>query len=339
VRHRRIGLLGGSFNPAHGGHLHISLVALQRLALDEVWWLVSPQNPLKPVAGMVPFAVRLRQARRLAAGHPRIVVSDIESGLRSRYTVDTLKYLRRRFPRSRFVWLMGSDNLAQLRDWLGWAEIFRTVPIAVFDRPSYSRRALAGLAARRFARRHVPLSASRRLAEMTPPAWVFFRTRLDFRSATRLRSEWERSLTQALEEHRPELTAVAAAPTRRTRQSPLRPPPSAQPGLLDLVLKTLEDGKAEDIVTIELAGKTLIADQMVIASGRSARQVAALSEHVEVALSGRVRISIEGKAQADWVLIDAGDVIIQLFRPEVRAYYNLEKMWGADFPEAEAARQ
>jgi ribosome-associated protein len=108
--------------------------------------------------------------------------------------------------------------------------------------------------------------------------------------------------------------------------------------LLDLVLQTLEDGKAEDIVTIELAGKTAIADQMVIASGRSARQVAALTEHLEAALARRARISIEGKAQADWVLIDAGDVIVHLFRPEIRAYYNLEKMWGEFLPD-EAIRQ
>ena len=148
MRHRRIGLLGGSFNPAHRGHLHLSLTALQRLDLDEVWWLVSPQNPLKPVAGMAPFPVRLDQARQIAAGHKRIRVTDLENRLgRSRYTVDTLKALRRRFPRLRFVWLMGGDNLVQIRRWERWAEIFRTVPIAVFDRPSYSAKALAGLAA------------------------------------------------------------------------------------------------------------------------------------------------------------------------------------------------
>jgi ribosome-associated protein len=100
----------------------------------------------------------------------------------------------------------------------------------------------------------------------------------------------------------------------------------------------LEDGKAEEIVTIELAGKTTIADHMVIANGRSARQVAALTEHLEEVLSRRTRISIEGKMQADWVLIDAGDVIVHLFRPEIRSYYNLEKMWGEALPDSEAVR-
>ena len=109
--------------------------------------------------------------------------------------------------------------------------------------------------------------------------------------------------------------------------------------ILDLVLKTLDDGKAEEIVTIDLAGKTTIADYMVVASGRSARQVGALTEHLEEALSRRVKISIEGKEQGDWVLIDASDVIVHLFRPEIRAYYNIEKMWGGAFPDTEAARQ
>ena len=117
---RRIGLLGGSFNPAHGGHLHISRLALQHLDLDEVWWLVSPQNPLKQAAGMMPFAERLAQARTVASVERHVRVSDIETNFRSAYTVDTLESLRRRFPRTRFVWLMGSDNLAQLPYWKRW---------------------------------------------------------------------------------------------------------------------------------------------------------------------------------------------------------------------------
>ena len=115
ARRRRVGLLGGSFNPAHGGHLHISRLALQRLDLDEIWWLVSPQNPLKPTAGMAPFEERLRYAAEIAAADRRIRVTDIEARLGpTTYTADTLKALRRRFPRTRFVWLMGGDNLAQI---------------------------------------------------------------------------------------------------------------------------------------------------------------------------------------------------------------------------------
>jgi nicotinate-nucleotide adenylyltransferase len=329
--------LGGSFNPAHRGHLHLSLMALRRLGLDEVWWMVSPQNPLKPVAGMAPFAARLAGAREVAARHRHIRVTDIEDRLgRSYYTADTLKRLTRRYPDLRFVWLMGSDNLVQLPRWARWTEIFRTAPIAVFDRPSYTQKALVGAAAQRFARYRVPDIRARRLAETKPPAWVFFHTRLDATSATRIRAERESKPVKPPTEDKPELATITALPSRtrpRSRQSGMAEPQE----ILDLVLKTLDDGKAEDIVTIDLAGKTTIADYMVIASGRSARQVAALTEHLEEALSREIKIAIEGKEQGDWVLIDASDVIVHLFRPEIRAYYNLEKMWGAAFPDTEAA--
>jgi nicotinate-nucleotide adenylyltransferase len=288
---------------------------------------------------MAPFSVRLDQAREVAHHHRRVVVNDLESRLGgSTYTADTLRTLRRRFPRLRFVWLMGADNLVQLSHWQRWPEIFRTAPIAVFDRPSYSLKALAGLPARRFARHRVPMSAARRLAEMKPPAWVFFHTRLDPRSATRIRSERQEYLSPTLTEQRPELSTITPF-TPRTRTVPRLPQLAAPGELLELILQTLEDGKAEDIVTIELAGKTTIADQMVIATGRSTRQVLALAEHVEEVLSGRMRVAVEGKTQGDWVLIDASDVIVHLFRPEIRAYYNLEKMWGEALPDSEAVRQ
>ena len=315
--------------------MHLSLLALKYLDLDEIWWLVSPQNPLKPVHGMAPFSDRLESARRFAAPYPRIIVSDLESRLgRSRYTADTLKALRRRFADLRFVWLMGADNLVQIPRWDRWVEIFRTAPIAVFDRPSYSLKALSGLAAKRFARHRVPVSEARRLAEMGPPAWVFFHTSLDARSATRIRSERKDFPPPTATEQRPELSTITAL-IPRTQPAP---PHQGAPQILDLVLNTLEDGKAEEIVTIDLAGKTTIADHMVIASGRSARQVLALTEHLEQVLARRTRISIEGKTAADWVLIDAGDVIVHLFRPEIRAYYNLEKMWGEALPDGEAIR-
>jgi len=186
-RSRRVGLLGGSFNPAHHGHLHVSREALKRLDLDEVWWLVSPQNPLKPVKGMAPFEARLAGARKLAR-HPRIFVTDLEQRLGTRFTTDTLTELRRRFPRTRFVWLMGADNLAQIRHWERWREIFRLAAVAVFDRPTYCLRALAGLAAQRFKGRRKPPHGVRRLAEAERPAWAFFPIRLDPTSATALRA-------------------------------------------------------------------------------------------------------------------------------------------------------
>jgi nicotinate-nucleotide adenylyltransferase len=190
--HRRIGLLGGSFNPAHRGHLHVSLEALKRLDLDEVWWLVAPQNPLKPTKGMAPFEERLASARALVR-HPRILVADLEARLGTRYTADTLAELHRRFPRCRFVWLMGADNLSQIRHWERWRDVFRLASVAVFDRPTYCLRALAGLAAERFKGRRKPSRNTRRLAEMERPAWAFFRIRLDPSSATALRARRRRA--------------------------------------------------------------------------------------------------------------------------------------------------
>jgi len=183
---RRVGLLGGSFNPAHDGHRHVSLLALKRLGLDAVWWLVSPQNPLKPESGMAPLADRLARARAVAR-HPRIRPTDIETRLGTRYTVDTVLALRRRWPHIRFVWLIGADNLLQLPRWHRWDMLFRLVPIAVFARHPYSLRALSGSAARRFATSRLPERVVRTLAGREPPAWAFLHIRVHPASATAIR--------------------------------------------------------------------------------------------------------------------------------------------------------
>lgn len=133
----RIGLLGGSFNPAHAAHRHISLAALEQLALHEIWWLVSPQNPLKPAAGMAPLAARIARARRTAR-HPRIRVTALEDQLGTRFAVDTVAALRRRHPRHRFVWIGGSDILAELHRWRAWRRLLQLVPLAVVPRPGVS---------------------------------------------------------------------------------------------------------------------------------------------------------------------------------------------------------
>ncbi len=182
----RIGLLGGSFNPAHRGHLHISRLALERLGLDEVWWLVSPQNPLKPARGMAPHSERMAQARRIV-NESRIKVTDIELALGTRYTVDTVAALKARFPDDKFVWLMGADILIEMHRWKNWRRLLRSLPIAVFVRPTYSLKALRSRAARRFEPRRVPAKQAQRLADMRPPAWVFMDTPADPTSATQIR--------------------------------------------------------------------------------------------------------------------------------------------------------
>ncbi|MDF1750528.1 MAG: nicotinate-nucleotide adenylyltransferase [Alphaproteobacteria bacterium] len=188
-RNRRmtVGLLGGSFNPAHDGHLHISREALKRLNLDQVWWMVSPQNPLKSESGMAGFEERFRSAKAMAQD-PRIRVTDIERRLGTRQTAETLTKLTKMLPEIRFIWLMGADNLLQIHRWHRWTKIFTTVPLAVFARPTYDSRALAGQAAARFARAHLPDRFASTLAYRTPPAWVFLAIRRHAASATAIRA-------------------------------------------------------------------------------------------------------------------------------------------------------
>ena len=183
----RIGLLGGSFNPAHEGHLHISQEALRRLRLDQVWWMVSPQNPLKAKAGMAGFEDRMASARAQARD-PRILVTDVERRLRTTQTFRTLDRLVETHPQHRFVWLMGADNLLQIHRWYRWNKIFTRVPLAVFARPSYDSRALAGHAAIRFARARVPERFAPSLANRKPPAWMFMAIRRHPASATEIRA-------------------------------------------------------------------------------------------------------------------------------------------------------
>ncbi len=392
---RRIGLLGGSFNPAHEGHLHISHVALDTLGLDALWWLVSPQNPLKPVAGMAPFEARLTAARALA-DDPRILVSDMERQLHTRYTADTLAALIERYPHAAFVWIMGADNLAQIEKWRDWTAIFAALPIAVFDRPTYSDTALACPAAERFAASRIDASRARELAGLTPPAWVFVRGKLNSASATRIREAGVKddgnhrtaTIVEELSIPHPKETKAAtrkpkAAPkkstpppskkstsaktrpqavtkkpqavTRRTKAAPKKPGAApkrsraapkrsrAAPAktvdssarLLALIEAILDDGKAVDVMVIDLAGKSDMADYMVVATGGSSRQINALSDKlirgIKTAKWGTP--GVEGLAQGDWVLLDAGDVIVHLFRPEIRAFYNLEKMWQVALPD------
>ena len=184
---RRIGLLGGSFNPAHEGHRHISLLALKRLRLDEVWWMVTPQNPLKKAGETAPFEERMRAAA-LVARHRRIRVTDIERRFGTQHTADTLCLLLPRFPKCRFVWLMGADNLQQLTEWKDWRRIFRLVPIAVFSRPPYSKASLMARSARVFAEARVAEPLARSIVTMQPPAWVFLHTPPHAGSATRIRA-------------------------------------------------------------------------------------------------------------------------------------------------------
>ncbi|WP_375394234.1 nicotinate-nucleotide adenylyltransferase [uncultured Sphingomonas sp.] len=183
----RTGLLGGSFNPAHCGHRRITLAAIDALALDEAWWLVSPGNPLKPAAGMAPLAARLASAKAMARRAP-IRATDIEARLGTRYTLDTIRALKRRYPRRRFIWLMGADNLAQFHRWRGWRRIARTIPIAVIARPGYDDGVLAAPAMAWLRRFRQPADSAETWTTWRLPAIVLLRFRPDPTSATRIRA-------------------------------------------------------------------------------------------------------------------------------------------------------
>lgn len=183
----KVGLFGGSFNPAHDGHAHVAETAMRRLDLDRVVWLVSPQNPLKDVRQTAPLAERLASARAFAGG-PRMTVSDFESRAGTVWTIDTLRALKARHPGVRFVWLMGSDNLESFHRWRGWTDIMRMMPVAVVARPGSLLESRSAPAARRFAGHRVASDEARMLPLMAAPAWTYLTAPLNPSSSTALRN-------------------------------------------------------------------------------------------------------------------------------------------------------
>jgi nicotinate-nucleotide adenylyltransferase len=186
-----IGLLGGSFDPAHEGHVHITREALKRLGLDRVWWLVSPGNPLKP-RPPAPLALRMERARALVGDDPRVVVTDLEARIGTKATADTLDRLRAVYPGVRFVWIMGADNLAQFHRWQRWRHILDSVPVAVMARPGQGLPALGSLAARAYSGARV--DRPEWIAQSPPPAWGFVMLPMHDASSTaiRARGEWRK---------------------------------------------------------------------------------------------------------------------------------------------------
>jgi nicotinate-nucleotide adenylyltransferase len=188
----RIGVYGGSFNPPHAGHRHVSLLALKRLGLDRIWWLVTPGNPLKESGELSSTAQRVAEARRVAAD-PRIDVTAFEEAIGSHYTVDTLAFLKRRCPGVHFVWIMGADNLAGFHRWKGWRRIARMMPIAVIDRPGWTLKATRSRAAEALAPYRIEEAKAPRLPRLTPPAWLFLHGPRSSLSSSELRRKMRTS--------------------------------------------------------------------------------------------------------------------------------------------------
>lgn len=189
-----IGLLGGSFDPAHAGHAHITRVALQRFGLDRVWWLVSPGNPLK-TNGPASMDRRIAAAAQVMST-PRVTITGLEAELGTRYTAETIAVLRARYPRVRFVWLMGADNLMQFDRWQDWRSILDMVPVGVLARPGHGAAPLASRAARIYADRRIPSGSSYLLGRSDPVAWCHVTLPLSHESssAIRARGEWPKSV-------------------------------------------------------------------------------------------------------------------------------------------------
>ncbi len=182
-----VGLMGGTFNPPHEGHVICAVTALRRLQLDQLWWMVTPGNPLKSGAGLPGLKERMAASRALGVG-PAVKITGFEARLGSPYTYATLRFVTQHFPHVRFVWVMGADNLATFHQWQHWRDIARLVPIAVVDRPGWHLKALSSPAARFLGRRRLPEAEAATLPGRKPPAWVFLSTRLSGASSTRLRA-------------------------------------------------------------------------------------------------------------------------------------------------------
>lgn len=184
----KVGLLGGSFNPAHEGHRLVSLMALRQMQLDQIWWLVSPQNPLKSTRDMAPLDVRMRGAKQWAA-HPRIIVTDIETHMGTRFTVDTVVALQHRYAQVHFVWLMGADNMIQLPRWAKWRELVETIPMAIYPRPGFNLKARLSPAATTYRSSWLDPSDASLLPRLKAPAFCFLEGPQNPISATQLRIE------------------------------------------------------------------------------------------------------------------------------------------------------
>ena len=198
---KKIGLLGGSFNPAHEGHLHISLLALKLMGLNEIWWLVSPQNPLKSTEDMAPLNVRLQSAKEVAQ-HKSITPMALEDTLGTQYTIDTLRALKTHYPDTSFVWIMGADNLVQFSKWKDWEAIFSLVPIAVFDRAPASGKAAKSDAAMAFSESRLAPFEAKKLVLKKAPAWIYFSTPQNPTSATAIRNARTKNKKGALHDKR-----------------------------------------------------------------------------------------------------------------------------------------
>ena len=298
----RIGLLGGSFNPAHSGHLHISEEAIRLLNLDYVLWLVSPQNPLKSLDIRDSLSQRVCYAKLLVK-NSKIIVSDIEKNLPTNYTADTIKILKETYPKIKFVWLMGADNMVEVHRWYNWHNIFQDVFVAVFDRAEFKNAVIASEASQCYSQLDISMEDFKKYS-LEPGAWYFFQIQKSSMSSTNLRNVYKAGNIDIMK-------------------------PTDIEQLKDIVLTSLDNDKGSEILLCDLKGKSDLARYMVIVSGSSSRHVCSMIENLmDILKKVSISSTASGLENGQWVLLDAGDIIINAFLPEYRELYKLEELWG-----------
>jgi nicotinate-nucleotide adenylyltransferase len=305
----RVGILGGSFDPAHSGHVYISLQAIELLNLDFVVWLISPQNPLKSALSSS-IEDRIIYCKVLINEIDKIIISDIERYLPTNYTSDTIGVIKTLYPEVNFVWLMGADNMIQIHKWHHWHDIFNQVFVAVFDRDQFADRVLESEAAKCY--KLVDERLISNYSDFPKGSWCFFRIPKSKMSSTLLRTF---NISQQ------NFTNMQMANALKLDYSIDQ--------TRDIILSSLDNDQADNIVLCDLIGKASFARYMVIVSGRNNRHVVSMVENLMQKLKS-INISSHaiGLTEGNWVLLDVEDIIVNVFMPEYREMYNLEGLWS-----------
>lgn len=303
----RVGLLGGSFDPAHQGHRLLSLLALRYCNLDWIWWLVTPKNPLKKTVPFLSRTERIQQANTVA-NHPKILVTDLEYHFKSTFTVDTLKQLRLHFPHTHFIWILGTDNLVQLPLWKNWTRLFRHTRIVVIRRRSTTLQALASIPVHRYKPYRLPLRSSYGIMCYRPPVWVVLMNKFYPFSSRCVRETLPPMTKHKLLDH--SLQSV-----------------HQDFDVVSVIRQTFDEHFADDVVTIDMTDRSVLFDTVIIASGRSTRHIWAITKKLlERLRQVKVKdVSVEGRPGSEWVLLDIGDVVVHIFLPKLRAFYDIDR--------------
>lgn len=302
----KVGVLGGSFDPPHLGHIYISDKAIELLGLDYIIWIVSPQNPMKDRQIESTYEVRAEACASLAQNHTKIMVSDFELQFGIKYTFDTLEQLTSMFPEAHFIWLMGADNMLNFHKWYKWQQILDLVDIAVFNRNNIGDKVFDSEAALFFKEKNAIVIShdDKKTLSQEHKCYLFMIESFNI-SSTEIRNSMNKNSNNAPSEYSEELK--------------------------NFIVKFLEDKKAEDVLAINMTQKTNFADYMILASGSSARHINSLAENLQLELKKEFNLyglNIAGKGTSDWILIDVGPIVVHIFKHDARSLYDLENLWN-----------